>query len=122
MVHRIESIEDRLSHVETYQLDDGQRIRVSKDMVDDLGIAEILRQEGIEVDSRPVPVFQSGRKIGTVPGTFDPGRIRSTSFLYEPRPGDFIRRSDHWEADRMLGPGDLDCVPGFVWARENTDE
>lgn len=64
-----------------------------------------------------IPVKQDGETIGTVPGHFDPLNIRSTSFLYDPRPGDFRREQDHWVADRMLGPGDLAAVPGFVWER-----
>lgn len=57
------------------------------------------------------------REVGTLPASFDPTRIKSQSFFYDPRPGDFIRRADHWEASRMLGPGDLDAVPGFVRTR-----
>lgn len=68
----------------------------------------------------PVPVIQHGRRIGWLPPSFDPMRIKSTSFLYEPRPGDFVRDGEHWNASRTLGPGDLEAVPGFVWDRETT--
>src|SRR5262249_13657146 len=65
-----------------------------------------------------VPVIQDGRRVGTVPPSFDPGDIRSTSFLYTPRPGDFRREGDAWIASDSLGPGDLEAVPGFVWSWE----
>lgn len=67
-----------------------------------------------------VDVMQGGRKIGTVPPSFDPAKIKSTSFFYEPRPGDFRLSGDVWVADRMLGPGDLEAVPGFVWDRSTS--
>lgn len=55
--------------------------------------------------------------VGTVPPHFDPSRIKSTSFMYSPRPGDFTREGDAWVANYTLGPGDLEAVPGFVWDR-----
>lgn len=64
-----------------------------------------------------VPVMQDGRQIGTVPPSFDPQRIESTSPLYDPRAGDFVRAGDAWSAHPMLGDGDLEAVPGFVWKR-----
>lgn len=67
--------------------------------------------------TEPIPVFQSGRRIGTLPPSFDPMAIKSTSFFYDPRPGDFKRDGDTWIANRTLGPGDLEAVPGFVWER-----
>lgn len=65
-----------------------------------------------------VPVFQCGRKVGTVPPDFDPLRIRSTNWLYDARPDDFRQEGLTWVASRTLGPGDLEAVPGFVWDRE----
>lgn len=65
-----------------------------------------------------VDVMQEGRKIGTVPPSFDPAAIKSTSFMYDPRPGDFRFDGSAWVASNMLGPGDLEAVPGFVWDRE----
>lgn len=64
-----------------------------------------------------VPVLQNGQQIGTVPPSFDPLKIKSTSFWYEPRAGDFVLDGDAWVASRTLGPGDLEAVPGFVWER-----
>ena len=64
-----------------------------------------------------VPVMQGGEQIGTVPPSFDPLKIKSMSFWYEPRAGDFILEGDVWVASRTLGPGDIEAVPGFVWER-----
>lgn len=121
-MRRIESFENDMKRIETWELPDCRMITFSSDMVDDLGIQECLRREGLDVEVERVPVHQGGVHIGSVPGTFDPRRIRSTSFLYDPRPGDFIRRHDRWDADRMLGPGDFECIPGFVWDREARKE
>ena len=57
-------------------------------------------------------------KVGSVPATFDPIAIKSTNWLYEPRAGDFRRDGKNWVVDKMLGPGDLEAVPGFVWDRQ----
>jgi hypothetical protein len=65
-----------------------------------------------------IMVLQHGRRVGSVPPSFDPRAIKSGSFFYDVRPGDFIREGDHWKASRTLGPGDLESVPGFVWDRE----
>lgn len=62
----------------------------------------------------PVPVFQDGQQVGTLPPGFNPQEIRSTSWLYEPRPGDFKREEHGWVADKMLGPGDLEAISGFT--------
>ena len=74
--------------------------------------------DGEVVRTEPIPVMQDGRKIGTVPASFDPSKIKSTSFWYEPRAGDFRQVGETWVASRTLGPGDLEAVPGFVWHRE----
>lgn len=62
-----------------------------------------------------IAVMQDGQRIGTVMPSFDPDNIRSRSPLYRPRPGDFRREGDVWVASPMLGNGDLEAVPGFVW-------
>lgn len=56
-------------------------------------------------------------RIGSVPPTFDPARIKSTNWLYDPRPGDFKLEDETWVASYTLGPGDLEAIPGFVWDR-----
>lgn len=91
-------------------------LRVSVDVVERFGIEEVARRYGLTVPEGRLKVLQSGVVIGSVPATFDPMFIRSTSPLYEPRPTDLVREGDHWVADRMLGPGDLEAIPGFVWS------
>lgn len=118
-MERINSFEGKMNCVERYRLPDGRMVCFHSDYVEDVGLAEALRREGIEMPTERVPVYQRGEMIGTVPAIFDPQRIRSTSFLYDARPGDFIRDGDRWVADRMMGPGDFDCVPGFLWGRRS---
>src|SRR5262245_54834958 len=77
----------------------------------------ICKGEGRVSATERVAVLQDGRRIGTVPPEFDPSTIRSMSFFYDVRPGDFRRDGDVWVAHTMLGAGDLEAVPGFVWDR-----
>lgn len=72
---------------------------------------------GVVDRTERVPVMQGGQQIGTVPPSFDPTKIKSASFWYEPRRGDFVLDGETWVASRTLGPGDLEAVPGFVWGR-----
>ena len=108
-----QSLEDERDGYVTYELDDGKRLRVTENVIRDIGLAGVLKWYGYEAPTERVPVYQDGQKIGTVPADFDPKFIKSRTFLYEPRPGDFRREGDKWIADKMLGPGDLDAVPGF---------
>lgn len=62
-----------------------------------------------------VPVMRDGERIGTMRHDFDPANINSRNPLYRPRLGDFRRQGDVWIANPMLGNGDLEAVPGFVW-------
>jgi hypothetical protein len=73
--------------------------------------------DGTVTETKRADVRQHGRRVGTLPPNFDPSAIKSTSFFYDPRPGDFRREEDHWIAARNLGPGDLEAVPGFIWDR-----
>jgi len=72
-----------------------------------------LRAHGYEPPTGRVDVMQYGQRVGTVPADFEPYSIKSTTFLYDPRPGDFRRQNGVWVASKTLGPGDLDAVPGF---------
>lgn len=114
-MQRINSIEDQMNGVVTYALSNGQRARFSAQAVAELGAAECMRRIGLAhlIPKERVPVFWCGRRIGTMAPDFDPAAIKSKSFLYDPRPGDFERDGDRWLAAQSLGPGDLDCVPGF---------
>lgn len=114
-MREVTDISDEMRATRTFDLGDGRRLRVEVADIAHYGLKAILQDHGIEMNSAPVPVFQRGERIGTVPADFDPFSIRSTSFFYEPRGGDFVRKSDGWHAHRMLGPGDLEAIPGFTW-------
>lgn len=113
---RIESIEDQMMHVVTYQLSDGRRVRLDADAVAQYGAAAALQRAGFgdALPTERLPVMQDGRRIGTLPPDFDPSFVKCGSWLYDPRPGDFRREGDVWIASRMLGPGDLEAVVGFA--------
>jgi hypothetical protein len=72
--------------------------------------------DGVDQITTPVPVFQHGRHVGSVPYDFEPFAIRSRNPLYDPRSGDFRRTAEGWIASNTLGPGDLEAIPGFVWS------
>lgn len=114
---RIESLADEMQGFVTYELKGGRYVRLDARAVREYGAAEIIRHMGLEAEmpTERVKVIQQGRVVGTVPPDFDPISIKSRSFLYDVRPGDFRREGDSWIADKMLGPGDLEAVPGFVW-------
>lgn len=118
---RIESIEDQMNGVVTYELSNGKRLRIAKVALEYSSPAEILRRAGYGhlIPTERVPVMWAGRKAGTLPGDFDPVFIKSKTWLYDPRPGDFVREGEVWVASNKLGPGDLEAVPGFVWDRES---
>lgn len=111
----IDSIEDSMRGVVTYELKNGQRVQIDARAVREVGAAAILREYGYGemLPTERVSVSQSGRVIGSVPPDFYPLAIRSSSFLYDPRPGDFVRDGDQWRASSNLGPGDFDMIPGF---------
>jgi hypothetical protein len=104
---------------ECWHLSNGQRTELRSADVAKYGLRATLLAQGLDLIDDSMPVYQAGRKIGTVPGDFEPSRIKSKSFLYEPRPGDFIRETDRWVADKGLGHGDFDAIPGFVWDMED---
>jgi hypothetical protein len=120
----IESIEDQMRDVVTVEGipsdgSRGSRICLDGSAVRALGLVGCLKRQGFELPTERQPVTQCGRVIGTVPGTFEPMDIRSTSFWYEPRGGDFKWDGSAWVAAAQLGPGDLEAVPGFVWERDS---
>lgn len=97
----------------TYELPDGRRLDVDRRVVERYGIREIAKQYGVEMPTERVPVFHHGERVGTVPAEFDPAFIKSKSFFYDPRPGDFTRTSEGWQVSHTMGPGDVASVPGF---------
>jgi hypothetical protein len=111
----VESIEDQKNGVITYDLGNNQFIKFDRRAVQEFGVERLLAESGHgdKIPTGRVNVMQHGRLIGTVPATFDPLRIKSKSWLYDPRPGDFKWCGDYWEADRMMGAGDFECIDDF---------
>jgi hypothetical protein len=99
----------------TYDLGDGRYATFDAHVVKRYGAAALLREVGAEMPTGRLPVIQCGRRVGTLPAAFEPVTARSTTFMYEPRHGDFRREGDTWVAASNLGPGDLEAVTGFVW-------
>lgn len=116
-MRKIESLEDEMCDLVTYELGDGQRISLSARVVRGYGIEAVLQGTPYADDlpTERVAVKQWGRVIGTVPGAFDPTLAKSKSFFYDFRRGDFVRDGDSWKAAHNMGPGDFEAVPGFVW-------
>lgn len=114
-MRKIESIEDQVRGVVTYDLGNGRYACFDARAVQEYGAAEMMRRYGIEVPeaSERVPVMQYGRRVGTVPWDFDLAFARSRSPFYDVRPGDLVRQGDVWVTARNLGAGDLDCLVGF---------
>lgn len=65
------------------------------------------------VPTERLPVMQHGQRIGTMAPDFDPHNVKSLSFMYDPRHGDFQRDGDVWIASRTLGYGDFEAISGF---------
>ena len=118
-MRRLESIEDDMRGVVTYEFPNGKRATFDRRMVMDRGLAVVFREAGLAdlLPNERMVVTQYGRQIGTVPPAFDPLFIKSKNYFYDPRPGDFVREGETWIASPKLGPGDLEAVPGFVWNR-----
>ena len=118
-MRKIESIEDEMRGVVTYELKDGRYASFHAGAVRQYGVAALMRAYDLEqfIPAERLAVVHHGRRVGTMPADFDPDNIKSNSFLYDPRPGDFKREGDTWIASRMLGPGDIECVAGFAYAQ-----
>ena len=117
---RRESPLDDMNGWTTYTwVENGQyrAIRVDLRSLREHGIRTILEAQGLGhvIPTERVSVHQNGKQIGTVPGDFDPLAVKSKSFFFDMRPGDFTRDGDKWIAHRSLCPGDFAAVPGFVW-------
>lgn len=70
-----------------------------------------LKSNGARLLRDRIPVLQRGRKIGTLPRSFDWATSKTDNFFVSLRPGDFVLHDDHWEASWSLGPGDLESIP-----------
>jgi hypothetical protein len=121
-MRRIESIEDDMNGVVRYQLTNGRYVMLDARAVRNYGAAELIRSMGygallpterVRVHERGMTRTTRGPCIGTVPADFDPAFVKSRSAFYDPRPGDFVRDGDVWIVNPMLGPGDLQAIPGF---------
>lgn len=115
-MRRIDSIENQMRGTITYELDDGTRITLFQSAVEECGLGNLMRGLGYEhlLPTERIPVIWRGKEVGTMPPDFDPLTTKSKSFLYDLRSGDFVRNGDKWVASKMLGLGDLECVPGFI--------
>jgi hypothetical protein len=113
-MRRIESPMDYARNTVTYELPDGRYATFDAHAVERYGLAALLREYDVEMPTKRVPVFQYGRRIGTLPPDFDPRFARSNSFMYDVRPGDFTREADAWVVGRTMGASDVDCVIGFI--------
>lgn len=77
-----------------------------------------VREKALAMTNQPAAyrVYQSGRLVGYLPGLPQ----RSTSRIFDIRPGDF-KFGDLGDgmviiAIPMIGPGDFACLPGFETA------
>jgi hypothetical protein len=113
---RLESMEDEMRGVVTYELPNGRYASFDARAVKEYGISALMRAYDLEqfIPTERLPVIQYGRRIGTMAPDFDPATARSTSFMYDVRPGDFRREGDAWIVGRTLGAGDVDCIAGFI--------
>lgn len=114
---------DEFNDAYVWALPEGRYVNLSGREVREHGAVPLLAHLGYSVtsDGRALPVTQDGRIVGTLPTDFEPTLIKSRSFLYDPRPGDFVRDGDAWVASRTLGPGDFEAIPGFIRALANTE-
>ena len=115
-MRRLESMEDDMRGVVTYEMSDGRYVSFDARAVREYGLTKLMQAYDLEqfIPTKRLPVIQHGRRIGTMPPDFDPANARSTSFLYDVRPGDFRREGDTWVVGRTLGASDVDCVAGFI--------
>jgi len=114
-MRRLDNPMNDMRGIITYELDDGRRIDLDAKAVLMYGAATLIRGAcGRDaISTKRLPVRQCGEIVGTTTPDFDPMMTRSTSPFYDVRPGDFKRDGDGWIADKSLGPGDFDSVPGF---------
>lgn len=111
---RLESPLDYERGTVTYDLGNGKWATFPREAVERYGLAKLVEEYGGEMPTERLPVIQYGRRIGTLPPDFDPSFARSKSFMYDVRPGDFVREGDSWVVGRTMGASDVDCVVGFV--------
>lgn len=111
---RLESPLDEMRGTVTYDIGNGRYCTFDARAVERYGLARLMEAEGVDMPTERVPVFQYGRRIGTMSPDFDPAAARSVSFMYDIRPGDFTRTDEGWVVGRTMGASDVDCVAGFI--------
>ena len=113
--------EDERRGIRRFELSDGKWIDLSAQDIEEYGLKALLAHHGYsnELDAR-LDLIEDGRKIGTLPGSFDPMNVKSGSFCYKPRRGDFEMRGNQVHMIAHLGAGDLESIPGFRWHREES--
>lgn len=112
----VQSYEDDMNNVVTFELGDGRRVRLDRRYINEEGgVAKIIRSMGLgdELPTGRVDVYQHGKIVGTVAADFEPNMIKR-GLMYEYRPGDYTRDASGWIASRMLGRGDFNYLPGFI--------
>jgi hypothetical protein len=115
MVKIVERRTDILSSAVTFVLEDGRRLTCDKSMLQDIGLERLFASQGLSLDAEGErrDVIQSGKVVGSLPVHFDPNNIKSRSFMYRPRSGDFEWGEAGWIAHPSLGPSDLNAIPEF---------
>jgi len=104
----------------TYELSKDKWVTFDARALERYGLAALMDAEGLAefMPTERLPVFQYGRRIGTMAPDFEPMTAKSMSPFYDVRPGDFVRSDEGWVVGRTMGAADVDCVEGFVreWA------
>lgn len=111
---RLENPLDNARGTVTYDIGNGRYATFDARAVEMVGLARLMEAYGVEMPTERIPVFQYGRRIGTLPPDFDPVSSHSVSFMYDVRPGDLTRNDEGWVVGRTMGASDIDCVAGFI--------
>lgn len=106
--------ENHMDRTITVDLGDGRIADVEIDFIRRFGLKAVAEHFGVPVSDRYLPVVYHVRVVGSLPEAWHPLEIKSKTFLYDPRPGDFVREGDKWIAARTLGPGDIEAVSDFI--------
>lgn len=109
-----ETLKNHIDRTLTVDLGDGRMADVEIDVIRRFGLKAVAEHFGVPVSDRYLPVVYLGRIVGSLPEAWHPLEIKSKTFLYDPRPGDFVREGDKWIAARTLGPGDIEAVSDFI--------
>lgn len=98
----------------TVFLDDDTAFCIDRHTLERSPLEAIAASYGASLSNDRTEVVRNGRKIGEMPAWWHPGLARSSSAMYDYRPGDLTMRDGRWHAANNLGGRDLDCLIGFV--------